>query len=385
MIFSFKKTKFFIYASSTLIGYVIGAGIFGLPFVMQRIGFFPALLLLIFLGVSVVLNCLSLVEVVLRTPGEHYLPGLAGIYLGKLGKIVQSFSFFFSAYGAVLAYIILGGVFLKELVGLDFDVRFFGSVFLALGALLVLKGFEELGVAEIFMSATLLLIILVLGIVGLDKVDLGNLGGFFPERILLAFGVMLFSLDGLGAIIVIRQGLLGQERFLKPAIWFSYLVIILVFIIFSWGIVGSLGSSVSREGIVGLKEVFGNSFSKIAVIFGFLAIFSSLVVVGSGLEQSFLSDFKSRPFWAWFLFWIIPLFFYWAGVSNFIAVISLVGAVSASLNTLLIALMLKQSRKVKGRKPEFQLKTPLAINFFIAGLYFVGLFWEGKEFIASLF
>ena len=74
-------------AISALVGTVIGAGIFGIPYVVAKIGFLPGIFYLLTLGTLVLFLNLLYGEVILRTPGDHQLTGYAEIYLGKFGKI----------------------------------------------------------------------------------------------------------------------------------------------------------------------------------------------------------------------------------------------------------------------------------------------------------
>ncbi len=93
-------------AMATLVGTVIGAGIFGIPYVIAKIGFLPGIFYLLILSALVLILNLIYGEIILRTHGDHQLTGYGEIYLGKRGKFLATLAIFTAAYGALLAYLI---------------------------------------------------------------------------------------------------------------------------------------------------------------------------------------------------------------------------------------------------------------------------------------
>ena len=91
--------KNFFRAIALLCGTVIGAGVLGIPYVIAQTGFFVGLLTILFLGLAILMLNLFVGEIVLRTPGNHQLPGYAEKYLGKWGKRLVVFSMLFGIYG----------------------------------------------------------------------------------------------------------------------------------------------------------------------------------------------------------------------------------------------------------------------------------------------
>lgn len=117
--------KPFFNAIAVLIGTIIGAGIFSLPYVIVKIGFIPGLLYLIGLGFVVLILNLCYGEIVLRTKKNHQLPGYAGIYLGKWGKLIAILATSIGFYGALLVYLIMAGDFLHSILGNSFTLSSF--------------------------------------------------------------------------------------------------------------------------------------------------------------------------------------------------------------------------------------------------------------------
>ena len=105
--------KNFYFALAALIGTTVGAGIFGIPYVISKSGIGPGLFYFFILGGAVLLLHLFFGEIVLRTKEKHRLIGFAQKYLGNWGKFLITISTILGLVGALLAYIILGGDFLK--------------------------------------------------------------------------------------------------------------------------------------------------------------------------------------------------------------------------------------------------------------------------------
>ena len=65
--------KQFLYATTVLVGTIVGVGIFGLPYVASQSRFIVGLFFLLLLGVIVTLIHLLYAEVVLKTKEKHRL------------------------------------------------------------------------------------------------------------------------------------------------------------------------------------------------------------------------------------------------------------------------------------------------------------------------
>ncbi|MBD3244978.1 MAG: hypothetical protein GF335_03225 [Candidatus Moranbacteria bacterium] len=385
------KKKYLLYSTASLIGYIIGAGIFGLPFAIQRLGFFPGVVLFGLLTLTTALNCLSLGEIILRTKGLNYFPNLVGFYLGKKGKLFEFIALIVSGFGSILAYYILGGAFLNSLFGnllskmtpvLNNNKElFFIIIFILIGALFIWRGIEELGKVELIMSLILGLIILVVSWKSFHKINLNNYFDYNFDQLLPAIGVSLFALDGIGGIFILRNILFKKEKLLEKSILISYITVFILSIIFCGSLVGVFGASIDPAGVIGIGSKLGVSIEKGATFFGFLAVLSSFIVVGSSLKNTFIFDFKFPAFYSWVVVWIFPLIFYIIGMDNFILLISLIGAFFGVVNTVLITILLKKAREKGNRNPEFQIKTPYWINLVIIIFYIFGLLSEINIFL----
>ena len=104
--------KDFWYATSVLIGAIVGVGLFGIPYVSVKSGFWIGSAYIVVLALAVLLVHLLYGEIEERTEGRHRLTGYAERYLGKWGKWIVGATVFIGAYGALVAYLVIAGEFL---------------------------------------------------------------------------------------------------------------------------------------------------------------------------------------------------------------------------------------------------------------------------------
>ena len=118
-----------------LVGMIIGAGIFGLPYAVYSAGIFWGLLFFVVALSMLLLVSLLYGEVAYLTPGKHRFAGYVGMYLGKYEQYLSFFLILFGNYGALLVYGILGGIFLHNIFsGLGNGEFWFSMIFFAVAA-----------------------------------------------------------------------------------------------------------------------------------------------------------------------------------------------------------------------------------------------------------
>ena len=196
----FKESDF-LKASSTLVGTIIGAGIFGVPFVMAQAGFFVGLGYFVILGAIMLILHLMYAEVVEHTKGQHRLIGYSEIYFGAKVKKLVSASFVVSAYGSLIVYILLANNFFNTLFGSIFHHNFlWGFLFWAVLGYGIIRGLRVATKIEFFMFGFLVLTMAVIIFKGLALVNIQNLLTFNASNVIAPFGVILFSLGGFAAI-----------------------------------------------------------------------------------------------------------------------------------------------------------------------------------------
>ena len=226
--------KNFFYAVSTLIGTSIGAGIFGLPYVIAHAGFLPGVFMLIFLDAIILLINLIYGEITLRTEKKHRLVGYAEKYLGKNGKVAALFCSLFILYGSILAYIIISGQFLNSLFsgyfgGNEFIYSLISFAFVSTGIYFDLRVVKRI---ESLMTVFLLIVMGMIFFKGMPFIKVDNLLFFNQSQLFLPFGAILFSLGAMSAIPELEHILKSDQKKIKNAVVFGNLIPLILYIVF---------------------------------------------------------------------------------------------------------------------------------------------------------
>ena len=308
---------------------------FAIPFSFASVGFWAGLIeFCVIAGVVLALH-LIYADVVLKTSASHRLPGYVGAYLGGPARLIATCSALVGICGTLLAYLVLGSVFLQGIVG-------FGSNFLWVVVLVIIGGVSTaVGLkseAKINSILTVLLTgcILVLAGILLPRVHTQNLHGFYPGAIFVPYGVFLFALSG-GIVVPDMIALLGRKRrVVRTAITVGTLMPALLYAVFAFVVVGAAGVAVSPETISGLRGIVGPGTLLLLQVIGFLAVFTSLLSLSESLQELFRLDFGISSGFAWALTWGTPVLLYLLGFQDFLSIISIVGAVGLGIDSLLI-------------------------------------------------
>ncbi|MDD4995563.1 MAG: aromatic amino acid transport family protein [Patescibacteria group bacterium] len=369
--------KSIIKAISTMFGLIIGAGIFGVPYVVSRVGFGIGIAYLTVIGAGLLATHLFYADVVVNLREKHRLIGAASVYLGRWGKRAAYFSVILGMVGSLVAYIIIGGSFMHAIFGGLFGGTVFQYqiVFFALIALATFYGLRLVSAVEIFMTALLVAVMAIILGYGAPHIDLINLSTFNPIYFFLPYGVILFALSGLDAIPEIRDVLKGHVGNLRLVIVISTLIPLILVMAFTMVVVGVTGDATSPDAILGLAGQWGDWIKYVGAIFGFLAIATSVMVVMVNFKESLTFDLKMNKYLAWFTVSIVPLIVFLAGANNFISIIGFTGAIFGGINGILIVLMYLRLRKNK--KPlHAVMKWPMVIPVAVIILYALGIVYE---------
>ncbi|MCG2695728.1 hypothetical protein L6248_02240, partial [Candidatus Parcubacteria bacterium] len=195
-----KKPKNYYLAAAVMVGYIIGVGMFGLPFLVSRAGLLSFIILIAVLGLVQYLLHLIYANLIVVTEGYHRMPGYAEIYLGRRGKIIVFIAKLVGNCGALLAYIIITGIFLNQLLEPRFGGNEFiyASILFFVEAIIVFFGTKMIAKTELVMSGLLILVVALIAVKGYGEAEPSNYFLIDWKYILLPYGAMLFALDGRG-------------------------------------------------------------------------------------------------------------------------------------------------------------------------------------------
>jgi amino acid permease len=374
------KLEFFE-AIATIVGCIIGAGILGIPYVIAKAGFITGAILIVVLGIIIMVLYLYLGEIVLRTKGKHQLTGYAGKYLGKWGKFLMLISMLVGLYGALIAYFIGEGNELSAIFG--GSPTYYMILFFLLGSTLLYFGLDILEKSELFSVIGVLFIVSLIIFFTAPHVDAENLKTFDITKFFLPFGVVLFAYLGTIAVPEASEMLVHNKKKLKTAIIIGVLIPIIVYLVFSLVVVGSIGlpgfeslSGDQRIATIALGKVVNPGLFVIANIFAVFAMFTSFMAVGFALKEMLIYDYDFKKKTAWALTSFVPFIVALVGVTNFIQVIDIAGVIAGGINALLILLMFHKAKETGERTPEYtvwgnKFLSAIIALFFIAGAVFM--------------
>jgi len=354
---------------------MVGVGVFGVPFSFAKAGFLVGFLFLLLTGfLTLVVNAMF-GEVILRTEKRHQIVGYADLYLGPIWKKIMFLATVLSIYGAMLAYIIISGDFLSNVLSPFFYLSntAYSYFFAFILSFLLLTGLKRVSVVEFILTLLFIFIVLLVFGFGFNSVDFNNLKNFNLEFWFLPYGVLLFAFAGMSSIPIQREILRGAESKLKKSILWAVLMVGILYTIFAFTVVGVSGDITSPDAITGLFDFLGGKTVVLGSIFGVLAVGTSFLMLGSALDEVFRWDYGLKKGWAWLLVVLPPLALFFIGLRTFIDVISFVGSLAVGL-ILLILIFMYMAAKTKGdREPEYNLSIPRWFLYSMAGLFLAGI------------
>lgn len=373
----------FWYAVATLVGTIVGVGIFGLPYIASQSGFFiVAAYLLVFCFVFVLLH-LMYGEIILRNNERHRLVGYVKKYLGERARKIVTITTILGTLGGMFVYIIVGGKFLGVLFSGYLNVDFYGqSIFWLAGSALIIWGLKTIGRSEMIMLFFMGAVMALLFVGGINHIQVDNFFNFNFGRAFYPYGVVLFALAGMAAIPAVRDILERSEKKMKKAIILGTIIPVVFYILFVVLVVGVGGAGVSEDAMSGLRYVLGDFVVFIGALFGVLAAVTSYITFGLYLKGTFIYDLKVNKSLAALFVVLMPIFLTLIYSDGFIVVVGFLGAVFGGIESIFLIQTYKKVKRLGDRAPEYTLNiSPIILNVlmvvFGAGIFYT-LFFDGK-------
>jgi tyrosine-specific transport protein len=362
----------FIKALSVFLGTIIGVGIFGLPYIAMKAGFFPVLFYFLLMSVVAITLHLVLAKIILGTEKLHRLPGYVEEYLGSKWKKISLLFLFFGLTGALLAYLIVGGEFLNAIFAPYFggNAFLYTILFFCAGAFLVFRGIKSISKIEFFLLLIFLGILIMFFIKALPFINAEHFRTVINWKSLtLPYGIVLFSLWGSSIIPEIKEILGKNKKKLNKVIVSGILISMIVYVFFIFTILGVTGENTSKEAISGFSNTLGNGIVDLGFIFGIIACFTSFITLCLTLKKTLWYDFNIPKNISWFIACFLPLSLFLMGFREFIDVISFTGALALGAEAIIIIFLYKAFLKKKNLGKPNPLIYCLPI-FFILGIIF---------------
>jgi len=363
-------------ALAILIGAIVGAGIFGIPYAIAMSGTIPALFYFFILGGAVLLLHLCFGEVVLRTEAKRRLIGYSQKYLGNWGKNLITISTILGITGTLLAYLILGGEFLEIIFSpaLKLSSLHFSLIFWVVLLYFVFKGVKLIARAEVFTNSAFFIIIFIVFLFLLPKINLENFRLIDPDDIFLPYGVIMFALVGSVAIPEMVDVLkTPQERKgLKKNIFVASLITISLYLLFALAVVGVSGEQTSVDALSGLVPFVGQIVVILGALFGVITLADSFLVICLYFKNTLTFDYHLPKRLAFLIASGLPLALFLIGLRSFIGVIGFVGTILGTIEGIVILLIFLKAKKYGDREPEYSLNIPKFFICFLAIIFTLG-------------
>lgn len=344
--------KAFWKALAIFVGTIIGVGIFGLPWVALKSGFFVLLIQFILLGALALFIHLILGDVILATPGKHRFPGYVRVYLGSFWSQVALVCVSLGLLGAQLAYLVAGGDFLSNLLAPLFGggALLYTLIFFGFGAILIYKGIKGVSWTELLIALFFFVLLGFLLVSAGPQIQFNRLKVFHLKFLLYPYGIVLFSIWGSSILPEIKEMLKGKRKEFRKVIVFGIILSIVVYLLFTIAILGSCGQNTTEDAITGLSHVLNQGIVRAGLIFGLLTCFSSFLAIGLTLKKIFWYDVHLPEKISWAITTFLPLILFLIGLRELVAIISLSGAIAMGIQGFIIILLYKAFVKKKFSK-----------------------------------
>lgn len=363
--------KNLLLAISTLIGGTIGAGILGLPYVINKSGFLIGSIELILIFLAILFLNLALGEIILRTPGKHQLTGYCEIYHGKTAKYIMSIAMIIGIVGALTAYITGEGISLANLF--NGSESYYAIIFFLIFSILILLGIDIAKKYEIFLVSGILISLFIIMISGFTKINFNNFNIISPSNFLIPYGAIFFSSLALPAIIESNEELEKNKKLLKKAIIIGTLIPFIIYFIFVMSIIGSLGDSVSEIATLDLAKNLGNIPGFFGQIFPIFSMATAFLILGIALKEMYIYDYKINKTLAWLLTCVPPIIIYLLGFNDFIKLITIVGGIVAGIDGLLITVIWLKAKKLGKIKPLYEIPRNWIMIIFVIIIFSIAI------------
>lgn len=371
-----KSRQGFFEAVAILVGTMIGAGIFALPYAVEQIGLIPGLFVMALVALMVLLLYLLLGELSLSTKGLHHFTGFAEVYLGKWGKWLMLFTMAIGMYLPLLAYTIAQGEILTSLFG--GNQQYNSLMYFAFCAVCVFFGMKVFRRFEFVINVAFIVLIIAISYLAAPSFSLENISHIDWSGVAMPYGVILFAFGGGSAVPLMRAALKGQEEKMRSALITGVAIVFALYIVFAFVLAGALGDKVTPIVTLALGSTLGPWALLIANVFAIFAMTSCFLSLGSSLQLMFQQDFGLHKLTSWLLTIGVPLGLFFIGFNNFFALINLSGAVAGGLESILLLVIYWRLRHLHktGRTPEYKLHQYLPIIIILSLMFLSGLVYS---------
>ncbi|KKT71743.1 MAG: Aromatic amino acid permease [Candidatus Uhrbacteria bacterium GW2011_GWE2_45_35] len=359
-----------------MIGGMIGVGVFGLPYAFAQSGWALGFVMLLVLGFLIFLINIMYAEINVQTSGQHRLSGYVKKYLGPNWSHFAAAMFVPYAWGAMLAYMLVGGDFLHTLLSplLGGELLVYQLVTAILAAMITFGGIKKLAKIEFWIICALLFLFVFMILVSLPSLEWRNVSSLHFENWFLPYGVIFFALSGLGVIPEMKD-ILGERRLkeLPQIVFAGQILILILYALFALAVVGVTGPATTPAAFDGLASMFGQTFAIAGSLLGSIIIISIFSVVSIEMQDVFRFDYKINQKISWALASFVPVLLLFLGIHQFVELIGFLGAVFGGVIGILVVVMYRKMFYGGHCKTRECLKIPALVSWLLMAIFAGGI------------
>ncbi len=326
----------------------IGAGMLGIPFVIQKAGAGPGIIILFAVGVLMMLINLLLANIAIRADSELHKVGLARKYLGTVGALLMGLVTYTLFIGVQAVYLIGEGATLAAMFGgseLNWSWLFF-----MVGAVGIALGVRTVKIIELALMLGLISIVLVIAGLSLPNINFVHWQYINLTQLFVPLGVLLFAFHGTTAVPEAYNILRHRDRDFRKAAIIAGVLTIIIYAVFALAVIGVTGAETSEIATVGLGRALGRAVFAFGNLFALIAMGTSFLMTGVALTDSFAWDLRVSRWLATLFVLLAPLaIFLLFGSFGFIGLIDFLGKIFITLELALILVMAYRAKVIHSR------------------------------------
>lgn len=340
------RTSFvtFLEGVALILSGTIGAGIFGIPYAIQKVGLSLGLVALFTIGIVTIGINLLVARISSHLPERKQLVGLSEIYLGPVGKWLMMVVSYTLLVGVLLAYMVGEGQALSALFGGSTTV--WSILFFIVASLCVSFGIQTVKIIELVLMSVVLSVVLLIVATSAPSIDFSHWQTTDWSQWYVPYGVLFFAYHGAAAIPQ-TTALLGPSHLLRRAIVVAGIVVMCVYVVFTVVVIGVTGEATTEVATVGLGRLLGNPVAFLGNLFAVFAMGTSFLLAGLAFVNSLEWDVHVRRPYALTLALTVPLIVFVFGFRSFILLLDILGGVFISIEIILIFAMAFAERRRK--------------------------------------
>ncbi len=333
-------------ATRAMVGTMIGVGMLALPYAVAQVGFALGIAAILLVGVVNAVLLELYADLVLARGGKARFIHVVGRELGVFGTWVASASCIGSMYGALLAYCLFGGQFLRVVTFSFMPMTPFLAMiaFFVLGSVATVGGSLRVARIQRFLLPTFLSLLAILSAFAVPSIHWSNFSGYAPEHFGTALGIMVFAFFGISAVPEARDFLGRASSTLPMVVRKAVAIVAVVYAVFVTAVLGVTGTSTTENAIEGLKNALGHNMYLLANVIALFIVLSVFMNLATALTNTYLYDLRLRFVPSWVFTMSVPFLLILFGATSMITVLNISGGILASIVAISLIIAYERAR-----------------------------------------